>query len=60
MDILYYQIFWQLEDGTRQYHIDLNSGNPWRFYSYDECFGVGNRIDKPSINAKLMFEGIRK
>ncbi len=60
MDILYYQVFWQLENGTKVYHSDPVSGNPWRFYSYDECFAVGNRIDKPSINAKLMFEGIRK
>jgi len=60
MDTLYYQIYWQLEDGTKRYHMDPVTARPWRFYTYDECFWAGNTIDHPFANAKVMFEAIRK
>lgn len=55
-----YQIYWLMPDSTKVYHLDQEFGTPWQFHTYDEAFGAGQRIDRPSIEAKLMFEVVKR
>jgi hypothetical protein len=59
MSDTYYQIYWLSEYGTKTYHTDEAFGTPWRFWSYEDCYSVGQRLTPPSINHKLMFEAIQ-
>jgi len=54
-----YSLYWLMPDGTKVYHVDEEFGTPWRFDTYDETFRVGHRLDRPSIDAKLMFEVVK-
>lgn len=51
-----YAIYWLLPNGTRVYHLDEAFGTPWKFDTYEQCYQVGQRLSRPSIDAKLMFE----
>lgn len=55
-----YSIYWLMPDGTKVYHLDEEFGTPWRFYTYDEAYGAGHRLAKPSIEARLMFEVVER
>jgi len=54
----YYQLYWLAKDGIRRYHADEDFGTPWRFYTYESAYEVGQRLTPPSIEHKLMFEVI--
>lgn len=58
MNNTYYQIYWLMPDGSKRYHTDTEFGTPWRFYSYETTYAVGQRLTPPRIDAKLMFEVI--
>jgi len=54
----YYQLYWLSKAGTRSYHLDPAFGTPWRFQTYESAYEVGQRLSRPSIEHKLMFEFI--
>lgn len=50
-----YSIYWLLTDGTKLYHSNTVSGEPWLFYSYDSMFEVSQRLTTPQGGAELRF-----
>lgn len=58
MNNSYYELYWLAKDGAKRYHTDEEFGTPWRFYSYQSAYEVGQRLTPPSTEHKLMFDVI--
>jgi hypothetical protein len=50
-----YYLYWVNPDGSRTFHLDEEFGTNWLFNSYDEAYGVGQRLTPPTIDSRLYF-----
>lgn len=54
-----YHLYWEKSDGTKIYHIDEQTGTPWRFHSYEEVYSVAQRMGVPTIDSRAKFEVVK-